>query len=319
MATDPLETNPIQPEVRNTPQIMTPAQLLERTYFYNLYQRKDAGLPSNQEIQELLAEGGVNLIKPLVFPDPDTSKVIRPSVYLCETPETGPIKVRVCPSSEEALRIFDCVNIAVAQGLRTPPTIKLWGNCLALGFAPGHHEIDFDINEINNIGKMHAGFIVHYPELKDLMQIKMQDLLENCQSVIEESIPGTFHPNLYAQLYERMPKLLPVFDHHDIGKHNLIKNGDNFWIIDEEAFGIIPFGYAISRAIDGRKTYSICSTPAERKAYMQNFPPDLAEYAMKTHNYWTKFYRYRAVARSIVLGNVDLARRLARKLNVGNT
>ena len=73
---------------------------------------------------------------------------------------------------------------------------------------------------------------------------------------------------------------------------------------------MLPFGYSLHRALNGRAFYSVCGNEVERRAYLSFFSREQREYYEKTKTFWGALYRLREGARLLVGGNKELSKRV---------
>jgi hypothetical protein len=116
---------------------------------------------------------------------------------------------------------------------------------------------------------------------------------------------------LREQVLAEMPeKIIPVVDHQDIGIHNMIINPEGkIFLIDEEGFGVMPFGYTQLRCLYGEAAYGLCRNDEERRVYLSTYNEAEQSYLESTMNYWRLLNQYRGIARSISVGNISSAER----------
>jgi len=285
---------------------------LENTYFYNLRHLKDRGLDSVTDVPLALANMGLEIVRPLQFQEANTTGFSRPRIFLCDAGDHTLVKARVCTSKQEAERIFSNVQIASSLGVRTPQVIITNESILISEFANGEHCTNPTDEQIVLVAQAHHKLNYQLPILENQLRQQLGTLFNASYNVIGEQLGQQEAETVKAVVeYNQPQKFIPVFDHQDLGVHNIIWSDDGQpVIIDEEAFGIIPFGYSLYRATEGRSGYKVCHTDQQALGYKKQFSDQQNQYFVETHDYWKNLLKVRSTARALIVGNVDLARKL---------
>ncbi len=281
---------------------------LEGTYFYDI--DRSAGQTEIDFLEEI-AKMGLKPIKPLRFGVKgwDTVNINEfGHMALCEDQEGRKYKVRNCFSLSEANRMQTVVNFATAKKVSTPGIVGRKGQVLVLDYIEGDNPSE-SLEELDllAVAKAHFSMEIPFETLEGRVREKLNDLINYSINFINE-IDSDKARYLKNKLDELFPdKIIPVFDHQDNGVHNLLKGvDDKFWWIDEEAFGILPFGYTLERALYGNGGHGICVSEAQRETYVSVFTDEQIEYYNNTREFWKLLLVTRSVARALF--NKDLVR-----------
>lgn len=286
-----------------------PRYCLENTYFYNLTHLKDSGLADIQDVTIAISSVGLKIVRPLQFQEANTLGFSQPRVFMCRSDQEGLVKARVCTSSEEAARIERSIGFARAIGISTPNAIRRSERFLVLDYTTGEHKPELSPSELIAVAQLHNTLNFRIPGIEVQLHSEIIRLLDDCYELIGTQVYQGQAAYAREMVQEVFPdSLIPVFDHQDLGKHNLIWPPDGQpVVIDEEAFGITPFGYSLYRAVQGRKGYNVCINDIDRQVYLEQFPAERVDYFHATMRFWELLLKTRSTARALIVGNRPLA------------
>lgn len=242
-------------------------------------------------------------VKPLQYSDDETTSFTNPKVFLLEENDKK-IKIRFLPNRDEALALYSRAKLAYDSGLRVSRPLRCQENMVFFEYIEGSHLETFSTSDVHEISKLHAHLIqVSIPDVcQPTCELGVQVLIHRSLAAIQPFAPR-HHFQILQSILKNVPNIFAVFDHQDLGKHNLIKDmSGEMVLIDEEAFGVIPFGYSLVRIFYGRANYKVAS-PDLLGIYLDAFPQHLAEHFIQRK----EFFRALFIARNAV-----------RRLNVGN-
>jgi hypothetical protein len=279
----------------------------ENPFFYDLFFKKDKGVGLYLDlVKQFVKDRDLEVVSGLQYDDDAIKMSGIPKVFLVRR-NNERFKIRICSSDEESVRINQNISYAYNRGIPVSRSIEAFGPLLLLEYVPGQSVQEISSEDRIKIGNIHSSLnhIVSYSE-------NLKNKLESIFLVSLEALSKLKGVNRYRDIfYQELPEnLFPVFDHQDFGLHNLVKNSQGFFVVDEEAFGILPFGYSLHRAMHGRRKYEVCSNEKEVRDYLSCFSKEFSDYYIKTQNFWESVYTIRESARVFVCGNRDLARRL---------
>lgn len=274
----------------------------ETTYFYSIDSR---GLPVRGD----LAAANLQIIKPLKF-EKDVKNIENHHMFLCQTTDGQKVKARFCFSPRDAARIEQNVQLAHAKGVSTPQVISRQDSLVVLEYIEGANVADMDISQYQALGKLHAQLIEPFSELAPAMHAALSALLVNILQRLQPISTTEQMKRLEDLITQLYPKtILPVFDHQDTGRHNtVLDEQQNLWLIDEEAFGIVPFGYTQERFQYGLDGLGTCQNDEQRGAYLSQFSAEHQDYYLATRTFWQLVLQLRTAGRYMILNRPEVAK-----------
>lgn len=278
-----------------------PEESFQTTYFYTT----TTSLSRENGSLEMLERNGLKVIKPLTYKDDnDPSKFSTYHMFLCER-QGQKVKARFCYSLRDALRIEQNVRFATGRGVNTPSIISRDDSLLVLEFVEGVNATELTIEQCKAMGELYARMLRPFPDFESKVRGSLQRLFEEC---LESLLPvlSTDQINHLRSLANTLTpsKIIPVFDHQDAGRHNtIIDKKSNPWLIDEEAFGILPFGYTQERLLHGLSGSGTFDTDEQRSAYLDQLPEDFRSLYLETRPFWEFVLRLRTAGRHRFLNN----------------
>jgi hypothetical protein len=280
-----------------------PAKILESTYLFKIEYQKSHDLLHVTELSNLLSALGLNYSNDLYYRTPSSRGSDYPRLFACISSKGEKLKGRVCDSESTAETIASCIDKALDLEISTSRVYHREGRILITEFLEGSNPELLSGKEIATVAKMISTIEVEYPGLEP----QISEMMETCLADSNRILGNTEQSNsIHAWLSHEMPQLTPVFDHTDWGMHNLLRSPNGvLHLVDEEAFGIIPFGYSISRALNGDYPFVIISEPTDRDMLLSQFPQEKVTAFLSAENFWKVFYNFRNAARSTFRGNAD--------------
>ncbi len=283
---------------------------LNSTYFYDISRKTDK---TNVDLLEVIARFGLEPVTSLRFGLSGKEQENNTSfghMILCTDSKGNKVKARNCFSSSEAERMERSVAFAANNSIQTPKILARDGQVIILEYIDGENpEGVLPLEDIRLIAEAHAEMEIPLPELESKTAEKLHKLISEALLKLREYLPEATVEPLEKALIEKFPtKIYPVFDHQDNGVHNILKGKDGqYWFIDEEAFGVLPFGYTLERALFGNGGHTICKNDSQREVYMSCFTPEQIDYYIKTREFWKMLLVARSSARALEYKEVDRA------------
>lgn len=276
----------------------------ENPSFYDILHNKGNGLTENMVLlKEFAGKRRLKIKSALQYDDGATKNFGVPRVFLLSD-DTSYFKIRICNSTSEALRIGNNLGYALSNGVPVSRVIEVSGPLVLLEYILGEKINELSQDDIKKISKIHS-LINHPIEFKGYIEENLENMILSSMDILPKSDELS---RMKDAFYDEFPEsFIPVFDHQDFGVNNIIKGKGQFFVIDEEAFGILPFGYTLHRAIKGRRKYNVCNSEEEMNLYLSNLLPIYQAYYSKTRKFWEIVYKIREGARIFVSGNKDLA------------
>ena len=281
---------------------------VENSNFYNLYFKKRIGARIYKHLLNNFIEArGYELIAPLQYDDHSIRSFSAPSVYLLRR-DGRLYKIRLCNSQEEAKRIANNLEYAACQKLPVSRVIQLFGPLILLEYISGQPLQRLSKKDIASIADIHSKLNhIIYCDIERIEK-KLKILFYSCfQALSHFKIMGE-----YKEIFlNGFPKeLIPVFDHQDFNLTNVIRGPNSFFLVDEEALGILPFGYSLYKAMQDARRFNICSNREDVRNYLSRFPQKCRDYYLDTEHFWKSIYILRESARVIETGNLSLAKKM---------
>lgn len=279
----------------------------ENESFYDLFLDKSGGVPLfRRSFDEYVNSLGFSVECSLQYDEKDTRSFSSPKVFLLSKCQER-LKGRIFNNEGEAIRASENLKYAYEKGISVPKIIFENPPFLILEYVPGDNLLGNKSGLIGKIGELHSSLNIPQGGFEDLGK-KFFLLLGQCCDF-------SGGDRVFKKVKSIFPKVFyPVFDHQDFGIHNLIFSFGKPYLIDEEAFGVLPFGYSLHRAIGGRFGYRVCESEEDKKKYLSNFSDAQRNYYLETENFWDIFLKLRSVKRALVVGNFSLADKLKGEL-----
>jgi len=272
---------------------------LAHTYYYET----DRGQIAPMDVSSALQDIGLTYERPLLFTtsDPDAFS----HMVTARTPEKQEVKVRVCFSEASARQIYANVQHATDLGVRTPQALRHYGRLVILEFAEGENLEAPTLEQVRQAGTLYAGMNEQLAGGTESTSERLGSLVGKALAATSSVVPVSLSAKVKNAITQHAPsQLLPVFDHQDIGLHNMLVGPDgDLILIDEEAFGVLPFGVTLDKALNDQGAVGICKTEAEQQQYLTAFPESLQEYYNDTQHYWRLVNTLRLAARFVAIGN----------------
>lgn len=253
-----------------------------------------------------------NLLTSLQYNDRETIKFIKPRVFIYPD-KNAMVKVRVCHTNDEAEGVYRRALFAYKQGLPVAQPVKTVKNLALFVYIDGTQANFENAYQVKEISKIHSQLNNISISAKDNLACisKTKHLIDYCIKEVTTLIGEKLAHKAQNTLHSKSFLFLPVFDHQDFGKHNVIcaSNTSKYFIMDEEAFGIIPFGYSIVKAIYERENYRLIS-PEYLDLYLESFPNGLSDYYRTNENRLRLLFILRTYVRHQKVGNFLDAKKL---------
>ncbi len=276
----------------------------ENPAFYNLSFKKGLGVDKHLEkFRQFIKDKGLELLSPLQYDDPTIKSFVTPAVFLVREGKSY-FKVRVCDSDQESARIIKNINYARSRDIPVSKVVCASGPLVFLEYTPGETIKNLSSRDRIKIADIHNQ-LNHTIPLKLDLRSKLIRLIGDSIYVLKD-----FDIGRYKELCQELPNVLPVFDHQDFGLNNLIRTPEGFSLVDEEALGILPWGFSVYKAMEGKRGFNICCNSQDVQEYLSCFPKDKSDYYHKTHQFFGSLYTLRESARVLIGGNKNLARKL---------
>lgn len=275
----------------------------ENPFFYDLNYDKSKGVKLffNSFIEEM-RKSGYEIKFPLQYQHSDTKGFGMPKVFLLSKGNKL-FKGRIVNSEEESKRIENNLVYAKQMGLPVSELVESMHSFMILSYIVEDKDLVFDNEMIREIGLLHSRLNISQVSNKNFLG-KFEKMLMDCCNFCER-------PELYKKIKKTIPSdFYPVFDHQDFGIHNLIIHNKKPYLIDEEALGLLPFGYSLHRALNGRSGYSICNSFEEKEIYLSQFSKEKREAYFDSMLFWENFLNLRSASRAKVVGNLKLSKKL---------
>lgn len=196
-------------------------------------------------------------------------------VVCIEDKDGKKFKVRWCRDEDEARKIYSRAQFAYASGVPTARPLTLCRETILLEYINGKDCLgSFSRNDVSFVGEIHANMnssVLHNFSLTNSF------LEEMCRFISEGSralYDGSIFNSQTVKKLERLPnpQVIIVFDHDDIGRHNYLDTlAGRKMLLDEEAFGYLPFGFGLVRPLYD-VSLKIVKDREELQLYLNKFP-----------------------------------------------
>lgn len=289
-----------------------PYPLLINSLFYN--PKNNKAQSSYESVASIIGISPTSL-QPLQYSDYETYQFSAPRVFRFDQAGSR-LKARVCCDSVESNSVFVRISHAYNYGLPVAKPIGVMQNIVLLSYIEGSVVQNFSPEDVITIAQLHSRVVATPIGEQDKTAVieLMNNLVYTCLTELCAMTSRSVYSRL-VELADDLPQVMPVFDHQDFGRHNLIRSDSNeLYLIDEEAFGVIPFGYSIVRAIYERDNYRI-TTSEHLERYLREFPVQLADYYKENELFLRILFIIRNAVRRRMMGNVEGSNRLLREID----
>ncbi len=291
------------------------------SYFFDIHHKKDLGIINSNinqsNIEEELNKIDIKIVMPLIF---QTDKKncnqnvnLNSNRVLMIKSKKHPykkLKLRVCNSLEQAKSI--CQNIIYMYNTTKYDFSGFafqYQNIVISDYINGSIINRDSTKDITKVAKTHAKITKKsFPEYEEELKKKLYYLIDECCNFLSKNNLETLSNQYKKDLLDNFPTvIIPVFDHQDIGINNIIKSKkSNIYFIDEEAFGLMPFGYSLHKACSGKPKYKICTNDKLAQIYINQFPKTRIKYYLKTIDFWDSLLRIRMASKYIMSDRKEL-------------
>lgn len=288
---------------------------LINVYFYNPFLEKRAG--RKREISHLLGVSE-NDVHDLQYDERETKDFIEGARVFGVDYYGKHIKARYCRNKREAEGVFLRAKYASETGIPMSEPLGVLENLALFSYIEGRSlscdESELYLDQIasaqHSLSKNKFG-----AESNMFVEELLTKMISRCVSKLKEVCFGMESLEKIEKILEVKPDIIGSFDHQDYGLHNLILGEDKrIYVVDEEAFGLLPFGYGIVRPIFDRENYKVTSKK-NLERYLSFFTIEQREYVTANLDYFRAIFILRNCLRRYISGNTEGAIKLISEVN----
>ncbi len=233
-----------------------------------------------------------------ILQDEESSKnpLFRIKLIRARTKEGIKVKVRFFEDRSQAVRSFESTSLAYGAGVPTTEPLSLDGTLGLFSYVEGKNLIRENLNEsdVREIGKIHSTLN------NSQRYVNGEEFRENSEGMVERASKNLLDSGLLDEPFKiKHPHFIPVLEHEDFGIHNVIKGRERkFTLIDEESFGILPFGFGLVRPLYD-KVFRITASSKRGETYLSQFDEEKRQYFRDNANYFIFMYVLRNASRKL--------------------
>lgn len=283
---------------------------LVNRHFYNPFLQKKGGRKS--DISNLLGMTEDDIF-PLQYDERETKDFIEGARVFKVHYGGKQIKVRHCGNKKEAEEVFSRARYATRYCIAMCEPLEVVENLALFSYVEGRPMHPDEAHEhLDQIASIQAALTrveqeEHASLFVDQLLTKM---VLRCFSRLGEIDVGSRAIEKLKKALDSKPRIVAVFDHQDYGLHNLVVRRDGkVHVVDEEAFGLLPFGYGLVRPMFDRRNYRITADD-NMVRYLSFFTKEQREYFMSNVNYFRALFILRNSVRRHLVGNEEGAIKL---------
>jgi len=286
--------------------------------FFDLEKSKNTLITEKEIKKEISRLYNVNYtsIKGLIYQEHNTIRFKKiPRVYYFIKGNLK-YKVRYCPTTNDAIDIFLKSVFASNNKLPVSKPIRLTKNYILYKYTDGDNIDIINKNTVKKIAKLHSKINnIQYDNAncKKILETKLKYCIKKWILYLKNNKFDLIYENKIDDKLKSIPPIIPCFDHQDFGVHNLIINKKKIYIIDEEAFGILPLGYSMIRPIFDRNKYRIIK---QKKVfdYTKYFKFENSKYFIDNLPFFRSLFILRNTVRRHIVGNIVGSLRLIKEI-----
>lgn len=281
---------------------MISTELFNEAFYNPQIQKFSATIENKKDFFQQRINEDIIDINILQYFDAETKNYISGSRVFHLVTKEGEYKARLCANKVEAKKLANR-NIEVEKTLdNKAKLLKLEDNVVLFEFLQGKNLTASDATKhLEEIAQLQIMLNKQkYGSLTSVLEKNVTQLIKESISTVEQ-IDKRIYQKLLATV-NTFPQLIPVLDHQDFGIHNLISDEDKIYLIDEEAFGILPLGYAIVRATMERPAYGLGHINSFEE-YIKYHPQETQKYVKENKKFFFALHTLRNCKRRFDVGN----------------
>ena len=258
------------------------------------------------DIRDICETFGLNPDSAKLLYDEDAKKTEdSPSKLLKAIDSSGlAVKIRIYTSQEIMNRSFLSTELVYNSGVPVCRPLNMNTTTASFQYMEGKRVTYISDYMIHKTGEIHSNLNSVKIENGgfDSRRFFEQLIKEGLEYLVKNQWKAVTRNFIHKTFNLEIPTLPLVLDHDDFGVHNVIRNKKDLVLIDEEAFGVLPFGLGLIRPLYDLY-YGFCRTQQQRRRYLGKFDSNLQQVFRENERFLLFIYTFRNSIRKFTHNN----------------